>query len=71
MDLALEANSTLESKHKTSVFSAVYKSGKTGLQVAFDYVKDNYVAVKKYLRFSNCDFFICLLFLVLDIFLLF
>lgn len=47
MQLAVDGSSGLESKHRTSVFSAVYKSGNFGLQTAFEFVETNYQAVKR------------------------
>lgn len=47
MNLALNASSGLESKHRTSVFSAVYKSSSFGLATAFEFIQENYQAVKR------------------------
>lgn len=47
MYLAINSTNDLESKHRASVFSAVYKSGSFGLKTAFEFVKENYVAVKR------------------------
>lgn len=47
LNLAINSSSDLESKHRTSVFSAVYKSGPFGLETAFEYIKDNYDIVNR------------------------
>lgn len=47
LNLAINSSSDLESKHRTSVFSAVYKSGTFGLTTTFEYVKENYNAVNR------------------------
>lgn len=47
LNTAVNATSSLETKHKTSVFSAVYKSSSFGLRTAFEYVKQNYKAVNR------------------------
>lgn len=47
MSLAINSSNDLESKHRTSVFSAVYKSGSFGLKTAFEFVQENYEAVKR------------------------
>lgn len=47
MNLAINSSSGLEVKHRASVFSAVYKSGNFGLKTAFEFVEENYEAVKR------------------------
>lgn len=46
MALAINSSSALESKHRISVLSSIYKSGPFGLTTAFDYVKENFNDVK-------------------------
>lgn len=47
MSSAINTTNGLESKHRASVFAAVYKSGNFGLKTAFEFVKENYEAVKR------------------------